>query len=80
MTLVMREWRLAAGNTRDLFVSHARELRMRAIIEELKRPRERAAVRDHDVMAFQEMWSADTYRLFCEGLVESHPYSHHYSR
>lgn len=63
---------------RDLFVAKSRHLRIKAIIKELKSPRHGAAVRDHDVLAFQEMWSRDTFDQLSAELGDTHPYAHYY--
>ncbi|PJF17012.1 Sphingomyelin phosphodiesterase 2 [Paramicrosporidium saccamoebae] len=67
-------------NIWDLFVARHRTWRMRAIVEELRSPNYDGAVRYHDIVAFQEMWSTDTYRYFRSHLRDILPYSHYFDR
>jgi sphingomyelin phosphodiesterase 2 len=67
-------------NIWDLFVAQHRNWRMRAIVEELRSPTYDGAVRYHDIVAFQEMWSTETYRYFCSHLRDILPYSHYFDR
>lgn len=51
---------------------------MRAIVNELKVPTARGALRKHDMVALQEMWSPTTYELYREELHVIYPYSHYW--
>ena len=63
---------------RDLFVAKDNQVRMYAILEDLKKPTRNGAIRQHDLLAFQEMFSRDTYKLFRVELKTIYPYSHYY--
>lgn len=51
---------------------------MRAIIHELKTPTTKGALRRHDLVAMQEMWSPATYEHYREELRLIYPYSHYW--
>jgi endonuclease/exonuclease/phosphatase family metal-dependent hydrolase len=53
---------------------------MNAILNELIEPTSGGAIRQHDLLAFQEMFSIDTFSKFKFGLQELYPYSHYYLR
>lgn len=63
---------------RDLFVAKDNDIRINAIIDVLLSSKADQQGTLYDVIAFQEVWSLQTYKKFCAHLKEKYPYSHYF--
>ncbi len=51
---------------------------MLALVNDLKSPTREGAIRQHDIVAFQEMWSEETFLMFRSELASLYPHSQLY--